>query len=622
MKNRYYRTSFKAIAVVVSVLVLLVTALSVFAGVVMISNEFYTRTESALREDFLGRLMESQNATVFYDVVQEGVPKTASVYSGNYFYQIFDEKGTLIAGNYEKQSVQLRKESSFFWEDYLPEENRYQEQRYTIVGYLAEEMNGTDLFSTVGGLLHFCYQVRYWVFIWAFFGLLMEVALLIYLFCGVGNHPEEEKPRLNPVDKFPFDLATILLYLVLGIQYATIQNFGDLAVAILLVLFGTLDYLLFLWYFLTLASRLKVGGFFRSTLIGRFVLWMKRMLSDILESLPLIWKTVVFIAVFTIFELILFISNIWEPDNLMILWVLERILLIPLALYIAVSLHKLKKGGERLAEGHLEERLDIGVLTGDFKRFGETLNSIGDGMNKAVEERMKSERFKTELITNVSHDIKTPLTSIINYVDLIKKEDPENEKVRQYLDVLDRQSARLKKLIEDLVEASKASTGNLSVHAEPCDAGVLLTQMVGEYDERFREKGLEPILSLPEEPVTVLADPRHFWRILDNLMVNVLKYAQSGTRVYLDLMKEKDRMIILFRNISSAPLHISGEELMERFVRGDSSRNTEGSGLGLSIARSLAELQDGTLLIRVDGDLFKVSLQFPITPTLDDAITL
>ncbi len=622
MKNRYYRTSFKAIAVVVSVLVLLGTALSVFAGVVMISNEFYTRTESALREDFLGRLMESQNATVFYDVVQEGAPKTASVYSGNYFYQIFDDKGNLIAGNYEEQPVQIRKESSFYWEDYLSEENRYRERRYTIVGYLAEEMSGTDLFSTVGGLLHFCYQVRYWVFIWAFFGLLLEVALLIYLFCSVGNHPGEEKPRLNPVDKFPFDLATILLYLVLGIQYATINNFGDLAVAILLVLFGTLDYLLFLWYFLTLASRLKVGGFFRSTLIGRFVLWMKRMLSDLLESLPLIWKTAVFIAVFTLFELILFISNIWEPDNLMILWVLERILLIPLALYIAVSLHKLKKGGERLAEGHLEERLDIGVLTGDFKRFGETLNSIGDGMNKAVEERMKSERFKTELITNVSHDIKTPLTSIINYVDLIKKEEPENEKVRQYLDVLDRQSARLKKLIEDLVEASKASTGNLSVHTEPCDAGVLLTQMIGEYDERFREKGLEPILTLPEEPVTVLADPRHFWRILDNLMVNVLKYAQSGTRVYLDLMKEKDRMIILFRNISSAPLHISGEELMERFVRGDSSRNTEGSGLGLSIARSLAELQGGTLLIRVDGDLFKVSLQFPVAPTLDDGVAL
>ncbi len=611
MKNRFYRTSLKAAAVVLSVLVLISTLLSAVAGIVMIKNEFYTRAEQSVRYELYGYILDHYNNQIFYEVMEGKAPSLEAAYTGNYFYQIRDEDGVEAAGNYNGQATQTKEETRIYWEEYLPQEDRYLVQNYTVVGFLAEELQGVDAFTVTARILHFLYGARYWVFVWAFLGLLAEVALLIYLFCGAGNHPGEDRPRLNPVDKIPFDLATILLYLLLGIQYATVNNYGDMAVAVLLVLCGILDYLLFLWYFLSMASRLKVGGFFRNTLLGRFALWMKKMFSALLESLPMIWKTVAFIAVFTLAELILFVSNIWEPDNLMILWVIVKAVLIPLALYVAVSLHKLKKGGERLAEGRLEERLDTAHLIGDLKQFGETLNSIGDGMNKAVEERMKSERFKTELITNVSHDIKTPLTSIINYVDLIKKEEPENQNVRQYLEVLDRQSARLKKLIEDLVEASKASTGNLPIHAEPCDAGVLLTQLMGEYDERFREKGLEPILHQPEEPVTVWADPRHFWRILDNLMVNILKYAQSGTRVYLDLLIEGESMSIVFRNISRAALNISGEELMERFVRGDSSRNTEGSGLGLSIARSLAELQGGSLKLEVDGDLFKVRLQLP-----------
>ena len=248
----------------------------------------------------------------------------------------------------------------------------------------------------------------------------------------------------------------------------------------------------------------------------------------------------------------------------------------------------------------------------DLRRHGEDLNSIAAGMNRAVDQRMKSERMKTELITNVSHDIKTPLTSIINYADLIGKEPAGSEKIPEYAGVLLRQSERLKKLIEDLVEASKASTGNLEVVLAPCEVGVLLTQAAGEYQQRLSQADLTLVTRQPEHPVTILADGRRLWRIFDNLMNNICKYAQAGTRVYLTLEEQTGMAVISFKNTSRSPLDISAEDLIERFVRGDASRNTEGSGLGLSIAKSLTDLQKGTMELTVDGDLFKVVLRFPL----------
>ena len=248
----------------------------------------------------------------------------------------------------------------------------------------------------------------------------------------------------------------------------------------------------------------------------------------------------------------------------------------------------------------------------ELKEYGETLNNIGEGLSVAVNEKIRSERLKTELITNVSHDIKTPLTSIINYIDLIKKQDIQDEKICGYIDILDRQSNRLKKLIEDLIEASKASTGNISVEKAPCELGILLSQAVGEFDERAKSKNLEIIVQDYKEALTVMADRKHLWRVFDNLMSNICKYSQNGTRVYLSLNKIDNRAIITFRNISENQLYVSSDELTERFVRGDSSRNTEGSGLGLSIAKSLVELQGGEMNICIDGDLFKVILSFNI----------
>ena len=249
-------------------------------------------------------------------------------------------------------------------------------------------------------------------------------------------------------------------------------------------------------------------------------------------------------------------------------------------------------------------------MYGPFKKHADNLNSINQAIDAEVAERMKSERFKTELITNVSHDIKTPLTSIISYTDLLAAEDLDNENAAEYIEIIAKNAARLKKLTSDIVEASKASTGNLKVTLSDCNMGVILNQALGEYDEKMRDLGLTPIVSIPEDDITVLADGEHTWRIIDNIMNNICKYAQPDTRVYMDAYEEGDRAFISFKNISARQLNISAEELMERFVRGDASRNTEGSGLGLSIARNLAALQGGSLDLSIDGDLFKVTVQF------------
>lgn len=245
------------------------------------------------------------------------------------------------------------------------------------------------------------------------------------------------------------------------------------------------------------------------------------------------------------------------------------------------------------------------------RQMAAAVNDLGDGLRHALQEQMKSERMKADLITNVSHDLKTPLTSIINYVDLLKREELHNEKANEYLEVLDQKSQRLKQLTEDLVEASRASSGNVVLDIRRIDVKELLMQTSGEFVERFEARGLQLVENFPQNPQYVDADGRRLWRIIENLFRNVEKYAMPHTRVYLDLINDGDRVAFSLKNISENPLNISPEELTERFTRGDESRSTEGSGLGLSIAKDLTEIQKGTFEIYLDGDLFKVTVSFP-----------
>jgi signal transduction histidine kinase len=269
-------------------------------------------------------------------------------------------------------------------------------------------------------------------------------------------------------------------------------------------------------------------------------------------------------------------------------------------------------GIRRIREGELSYQIDTVDYRGENKELAESFNLIGEGIRKAVENSIKDERLKTELITNVSHDIKTPLTSIINYVDLLKREGEFKEPIKGYLEILDAKSQRLKQLTDDLVEASKISSGNLVLNFERLDFGELLNQALGEYAEKLEEKQLPVLFSEPNEAAVIYADSRRMWRVIENLLQNICKYAMPQTRVYLHLWQEGSKIWMSLKNISLQPLNISAAELTERFIRGDDSRTTEGSGLGLSIAKSLTEAQGGTFTIQLDGDLFKVLMSFDV----------
>ena len=283
--------------------------------------------------------------------------------------------------------------------------------------------------------------------------------------------------------------------------------------------------------------------------------------------------------------------------------------------YILEKINKLiiiRKKIKDIYNGNIKQKLNEEEFDKDLKQVAVELNDISGGLSNAVEERLKSERLKTELITNVSHDIKTPLTSIINYVDLLKKENIDNKVVEEYLKVLESKSQRLKKLTEDLIEASKVSSGSIKLQLEKINIKELINQINAEFEEKLRDRGLEIIKTVPDEEIYIKADSKYIFRILENMYTNILKYALENSRIYIDIINSKNNVQIQLKNISKDKLNITEEELMQRFVRGDTSRTTEGSGLGISIAKSLTELQNGKFELYLDGDLFKVVIEFKV----------
>lgn len=361
----------------------------------------------------------------------------------------------------------------------------------------------------------------------------------------------------------------------------------------------------------TFAVRVKAGCLAKTTLLCRVAAWMVLTIHDFVRFLPFTWKAVLGSAAYSVFVLCLFGMCHYDGGTfVLIFFFLQLILLLFLSVW-AYGYHRLRQGTKTIAKGNLEYQIDTTHMPYDLRLQAEDLNNISAGLSAAVDEKMKSERFKAELITNVSHDLKTPLTSIINYVDLLKTTEQTDPKAQEYIEVLDRKSQRLKKLTEDLVEASKASTGVLSVNREKIGMAQLIDQASAEWEEKLTGRKLTLVTALPEGETWVYADGRHLWRVIDNLLSNCAKYAMEGTRVYLDLERGKGQVSLSVKNISREPLNVPAERLMERFVRGEESRSTEGSGLGLSIARSLTELQGGTFELAVDGDLFKAIVTLP-----------
>ena len=487
---------------------------------------------------------------------------------------------------------------------------------YTVTYTLPVDFTARDLFYYAQKLAGFAYGYIHKIIpLTVCFALASLLFFILSMLCA-GHVKGENEPKARALHRVPYDIVLLAGFcVVFPILYEIAdESFNPIGVVIGL---SAVAFALF-WLIETTVVRCKaktIGKNFIAVwlvkLAVRFVRFMTALFKKASGNMNLLWKLGLIFAGSVVAEFI-YSLLLFEEEAFIFLWVIVKLLEIPLLLWLAACWNRLQKGARNLSEGHITEKVATDHLFGEFRKNADYLNAISDGVNKEVRERMKSESMKTELITNVSHDLKTPLTSIINYVDLLKGTDVTDPKAREYIDVIDRQSQRLKKLCADVVDASKAATGAMHVTKEPTTLNVMLTQAVGEYDERLKARRLQLVAEIPAEPISVSADGKLLWRVFDNLMNNICKYAMEGSRVYLTLSARDGAASVMFRNISGAALNITPEELTERFVRGDASRNTEGSGLGLSISKSLTELMGGAFTVAIDGDLFKVTLTFPL----------
>ena len=461
--------------------------------------------------------------------------------------------------------------------------------------------------------------------------LLLFGTVMVYLCWAAGRKKGEEEVRPGGLNALPLDVyaAAVAIAGILGVRLVfylaeCLEDYGftwmlvwlAMAVALLVCLLPVI-------YIFAIAAQVKAKKHFwwRRSLVG-FVLncifratrWCLRALGRLCRLIPVMWQWLLTAGVMALAVLVSALgamssyyplSNYWA-----IVWCFSILGCAAVVVYGGYCFGSILKATREMAAGNLAHRVNTKYMIGAFRDCGNNINALSSAATVAAEKQMKSERMKTELITNVSHDIKTPLTSIINYVDLLQKPHSEEEGV-QYLEVLQRQSHRLKKLTEDLVELSKASSGNVTADLKTVDAGETVLQALGEFGDKLDAVPLSIVFRQPEEPVWMIADGRLCWRVLSNILSNAVKYGQPGTRLYVDLRCEDGRVMLTFKNISRESLNLSAEELMERFVRGDASRNSDGSGLGLNIARSLMQVQGGDLTLTVDGDLFKVALTFP-----------
>ena len=457
--------------------------------------------------------------------------------------------------------------------------------------------------------------------------LVLALAGLVILTLAAGRNNEDQEVKLNFFDRWYTEVAAGL---VVGIWlFGTsiiLEALGsaDMRMAVFLVGIGLLGCWGGIWFltgWLSLVRRIKAKSLWRDSLLRHILIWIRKIFSKFGDILVFLSsntisriKTIVLFGGFVFLQFILtgvVLDGGGSVVSLFLLIVMDCMVLYYL-LKKAWGREQILEGLKKITDGELQHKIPTEKLSGEQAIMADYINHIGEGLDAAVENSLKNERMKTELITNVSHDIKTPLTSIINYIDLLKRENPEDPKIRGYLDVLGNKAQRLKVLTEDVVEASKASTGNISLEMTELNFIELVNQVIGEFEEKFEEKNLKMVVHFDEEEAIICADGRRLWRVLENVFGNAAKYAMENTRVYVDVKMNRPKVQLSLKNISAQPLNISADELTERFIRGDVSRNTEGSGLGLSIAKDLVQLQGGEFKLYLDGDLFKVTIEFEV----------
>ena len=486
---------------------------------------------------------------------------------------------------------------------------------YTVSVTMAEDALKDTFHSNLTTL----YPYRNSLIFGAALALILTAAAVVYLVCAAGKTADGSvcPGGLNklPLDVYLLSACIIGYWPLTQIQriYASYNSLTFLT-ASLLVLYGIIVGLLVLAVLFALSAQVKVGGghWWRHSVLGIGILALIKGVTALLSKMHIIWQWLV-IAVFMLAATILSLMGaVWNRWNLpmTVLFILCCIVCLAVIGYGSWCFAMIVTGARKMAGGEMDHKIPTEHMRGSFRDCARQMNALSETTMQAVQSQVRSERMKTELITNVSHDIKTPLTSIINFVDLLRRPHAE-EDGKQYLEVLSRQSLQLKKLIEDLMELSKASSGNLQANIVTLDASESVNQALGEFADKLEKVQLTPVFHAPQEPMKIAADGRLTWRVLSNLLSNAVKYATPGTRVYVDISRAEDKVLLSIKNVSREELRYSPEELMERFVRGDASRNREGSGLGLNIAKTLMEVQHGSLQLLLDGDLFKVTLTFP-----------
>ena len=461
----------------------------------------------------------------------------------------------------------------------------------------------------------------------AIFGSVLWLIGMVWLTVTAGRRPEDEEIHLNGFDRWYTEIAAGT---VIGIWLAGTIISGTLiansslgyshvvvTVIVICLICGTYTMAWFLIGYLSLVRRIKAGTLWKNSLIRKVLKWIGKCSGKLADFARAFSRNtaekikVLLVGGAFLFLQFLIIGCVFSGAGVFLLALLAvDVAVMIFAIRKADGLDLIMDGLKKISDGELQYKIKTDTLTGKQKVMAEYINNIGSGLDAAVENSLKKERMQTELITNVSHDLKTPLTSIINYVDLMKRENPTDPKIQEYLRILDEKSQRLKVLTEDVVEASKASTGNIKLEMNDIDFVEMVQQVIGEFEEKFKEKNLTMMVHFTDEPSIIYADGQRMWRVLENVFGNVVKYAMEGTRVYAEISNRNKKVTFSLKNISAQPLNISADELTERFIRGDVARNTEGSGLGLSIAKSLTELQGGEFKLYLDGDLFKVMITF------------
>ena len=620
-------------AVLISSIVL---ALSVLGAVYMIYSNYYIQSEDYIREEQIETMVRGSSANAFYSTFEtmtgEFAVNETSDY-GNFVFRITDADGNVMVKSstaaqqypykiyltvlpphqgdsgdeYTISSISMNKS---YAESIIAD--NYYAKLYIVEGAINPNLEYVDGYRLFLDFHHFLYSIKTSIYIIGVLAFIAMIVAFIALMSVAGKRPKKEEIVPWYFHKVPFDIITGLLIFLVAFSCMVIDDTRNPLAAGLSLIWAFFVPL----YFMSFAVRVKTHTLIKNTvtfmilnLLWKGVKLVGKFLWTVITNMKLLWKVILVFAGLMFFWLISIAIHDERWDAFLVL--ITPFTVFPLLILITLQINKIKKGAQELAEGHFDHVVETKWMLPELKKHAVNLNSMAAAQKIALEEKLKSERMKTELITNVSHDIKTPLTSIINYADLISKEESTSEKTKEYSEVLIRQSVRLKRLLEDLVEASKASTGNLEVDLQPCDAQVFVTQSAGEYEEKFKQYNLNLITNVPEQSIRIMADGRRMQRIFDNLLNNACKYSLPGTRVYVDLTETDKDAVFTFKNTSKEQLNMSEEELMERFTRGDSSRNTEGSGLGLSIAGTLAELQNGKLRLTTDGDLFKATLSMP-----------